>query len=115
MDKTQLLTIVITALVSVLGKELITWLVGLVKGTAAVSSARAKLKAIFSKANRAVMIDVLSILFYVGVLVNFALGESAPTRLEVLLIIGAVIALIVMAIALLIDIAKIVHARNSSP
>lgn len=114
MDKTQLLTIVITAVVSVIAKEFITWLVTIVKDASAIRTAGAKLRVVFSKPNRAVMMDVFAIVFYISVLVNFGRGDSSPTRLEILIVIGAVLALIFMGIALIVDIVKAMDAHKKS-
>lgn len=115
MDKTQLVTIAVTALISVTAKEVVTWLVALLKNTAAAKTITAKIKAMFTEANRAVFFDILVLLFYVVVLVNFALDKAAPTKLDILIAIGAVLACVFMSIALFIDIFKASHASNKNP
>ncbi len=114
MDKIQFLTIVITAAISVIAKELVTWLVTIIKDASAIKSAGAKLRVVFSKSNRVVMMDAFVIVFYISVLVNFGRGDSPPTRLEILIVIGAVLALIFMAIALVVDIVKAMGAHKKS-
>ncbi len=115
MDKTQLITIAIAALAGAVAKELVGWIVSIIKTTELVSAVAAKIKIIFSKNNRKVFTDVLSLLFYAAVLVNFAISESAPTRLEILLIIGASLALIFMLFMLSWHISEASRARNTKP
>ena len=113
MDKTQLITIAIAALAGAVAKALVDWIVSIIKTTETVIAVTAKIKIIFSKTNRKVLTDILSLLFYAAVLVNFAISESAPTRLEILLIIGASLALIFMLFMLSWHISEASRARNS--
>lgn len=106
MDKTQLVTIAVTALITVIAKELVIWLVALVKNLSVINTAREKIKAIFTSTNRVIMADIFALLFYAGVLINFAIGTSTPTRLEILLIFGAAIASLFMAVSLIFHITK---------
>lgn len=115
MDKTQLITIAISALFGAVAKSLVDWIVSIVKTTETASAVTAKIKIVFSKTNRAVLIDILSILFYSGVLVNFYLNEGSPTRLEILLIIGASLAVIFMLFMLSWHVSEAIHARKSKP
>jgi hypothetical protein len=115
MDKTQLITIAISALFGAVAKSLVDWLASIIKTTHTVSAVTAKIKIIFSKSNRAVMFDMLSLLIYVGVLVNFYLSEGSPTRLEILLIVGASLAVIFMLLVLFWDISKAVNERKIKP
>ena len=113
MDKAQLITIVITAVVSVVAKEVIIWLVSLFKGNSAAKTFAAKLRALFTKSNLEIAGSLLALIFYIGVLINFALAEAPPTRLEILLIIGAVFAILFVGLNLLFEIAK-AQANNKN-
>lgn len=111
MDKTQLITIAISALFGAVAKSFVEWIVSIIKTTGTVSAVTAKIKIVFSKTNRAVIFDMLSLIFYVVVLINFALDKAAPTRLDILIVIGAVLASILMIFVLFVDISK---ARNAN-
>lgn len=115
MDKQQIVTIVVTALITVIAKEVFMWATSLVKSTVAASTITAKLKAIFTKTNRSIMFKVLVLLFYVGVLINFSLSESTPTRFEILLIIGSSFAIIFVSLFLIWDISVDINARKNKP
>ena len=115
MDKTRLITIAIAALAGAVAKALVDWIVSIIKTTDTVIAVTAKVKIIFSKANRKVLTDILSILFYAAVLVNFATSENTPTRLEILLIIGASLALIFMLFMLSWHVSEAIYARKNKP
>lgn len=115
MDKTQLITIAIAALAGAVAKALVDWVVSIIRTTEAVIAVTAKIKIIFSKTNRKILTEILSSLFYAAVLVNFAISESAPTRLEILLIIGASLALIFMLFMLSWHISEASSGRNNKP
>ena len=113
MDKTQLITIVIAAIAGAVAKALVEWIVSIIKTAETVVAVSAKIKTIFSKANREVLTDFLSLLFYAAVLVNFAIRESAPTRFEILLIIGASLAFIIMLFMLFWHVSEASRKRHS--
>ncbi len=96
-------------------KSIVSWVVSIIKTTATVRAVVAKLKIAFSKTNRAVMFDILSLLFYVAVLVNFALDKAAPTRLDILIAIGAVLACLVMIVVLSVDVFKATRVIKENP
>jgi hypothetical protein len=106
MDKTQLTTIIATALVSVVAKEVITWLVAILKTLQVSGDVQAKFKKVFSKRNCSILYDVLALAFYIGILVNFGLSTSAASRLDILIAIGAVIAAFFCVFSLLLNIYK---------
>lgn len=106
MDRTQLITIIVTAVVSVIAKELFQWFWGVCKTLSITNTIKAKFRALFTKTNRAILWDIVGIVFYGGVLVNFALQDSSPTRLEILLMLGAALLLIIMAVSLLFHVTK---------
>ena len=113
MDKTQLITIAISALFGAVAKSLVSWIVSIIKTTKIVSAVTAKIKIVFSKTNRAVIFDIIALLFYVAVLINFALDKTAPTRLEILIAIGAILACLIMVITLSIDTFKAISANKN--
>jgi hypothetical protein len=112
LDTSKLVTIVVTAVVAVIAKELVQWLWAMFKTLSVISTIRAKIKAIFTKTNRAIIWDILGVLFYGGVLVNFALKNSPPTRLEILLMLGAAFLMIVMSGSLLFHVGKAAVERE---
>lgn len=112
MDKTQLITIAIAALAGAVAKALVDWIVSIIKTTETVIAVTAKIKIILSKANRKVLTDILAVPFYAAVLVNFAISETTPTRLEILLIIGASLVLIFMLLTLSWHISQAARVRN---
>lgn len=115
MDKTQLITIAISTVFGMLLKSIISWIVSIIKTIDTVKAITAKLKILFSKNNRAVIFDILALIFYVGILVNFYLNEGSPTRLEVLLIIGASLAIFFMLFMLSWHISVAINERKNKP
>jgi hypothetical protein len=59
MDRHQLVTIAITALVSVTAKEVLTWLVAWAKIKAASETIKAKTKSIFNKNSLRIVVDAV--------------------------------------------------------
>jgi len=114
MDKTQLITIALSALASAITKPLVEWLISVIKTTKTVKTIAAILKIAFSKTNRAVIFDTIILLFYVAVLVSFALEKAAPTKLEILIAIGAAFACLVMGVSLLIKVVKAVNTNKKT-
>lgn len=114
MDKTQLITIIVSALAGAIAKPLVEWMVSVIKATELVKTILAIVKKAFSKANRGVIFDLVSLLFYVAVLVNFALDKASPTKLDILIAIGASLACLVMAISLFINIVKAINLNKKS-
>lgn len=112
MDKTQLIMMAISALFGAVAKSLVAWFMSIIKTTKIVRAVTAKAKIAFSKSNRPVIFDLFGIAFYVAVLVNFALDKSEPTRFDILIAIGAAVACLIMAIVLLVDISKAIHATK---
>jgi len=106
MSKTQIVTIIITAVVSVTAKELITWFISVFKNLSAIKTLKGKLKSLFSKPNRVIMTDTFTIVFYSGYLVYFSLRDEPPSRIEILLAFGATFAVIFMIFRLLFHIDK---------
>jgi hypothetical protein len=94
MDKTQLITIAISALAGAVAKSLVDWLVSIIKTTNTVKTVAAKIRAAFSKRNRLVMGDVILLIFYASILASLVLNETPPTRLEILVMVGAAIAVL---------------------
>lgn len=107
MDTTTWITVVITAVVTAIVKELVSWLIGLLKNAAAINTIKAKLKAIFSRTNLAIMSDAGGIIFYTAIVIYFISGMEPPTRIEIVLLIGAIFADLFMIGGLLVRIAKI--------
>jgi heme/copper-type cytochrome/quinol oxidase subunit 4 len=96
MDKTQLVTIVITAVIAVLAKELTMWVVRLIKSMSVLKTIAAKVKTLFSKNNLLIVMDIAMLAFYVFLLVFFTRNDSPPSRIEILLMIFCVLVVIFM-------------------
>ncbi len=114
MDKTQLITIIVSALAGAIAKPLIEWLISVVKTTEIAKAITAIAKKAFSKNNRVVIFDLLSLSFYVVVLVSFALDEASPTKLDILIAIGASLACLVMSVSLVFHIIMAINVNKKS-
>lgn len=86
MDQKQLVTIAVTALISVTAKEVITWLLSLAKSQVAKETTREKARKIFNKNNRAVIWDVFWLSASVFILVGDLRKTSPITRLDIFFI-----------------------------
>lgn len=115
MEKTQLITIAIAALAGAVAKAIVDWIVSIIKTTATVSAVTAKIKIVFSKKNRKVLTDIVVILFYGSILVNLTIKEATPTRLEILLIIWSVLAIVFMLFMLSWHIVEASRSQNENP
>ena len=113
MDKTQLITIAISALFGAVAKSLIDWIASIIKTTEVASAATAKIKIVFSKTNLAILFDILSILVYSSVLLNFYLSTGVPSRLEILIIVGASLALIFLVFVLSWHVSEAIYKRKN--
>lgn len=98
MDKSQFMTIVITAVVSVMAKEMVSWSAALVKKIAMAQTTRAKLKAMFSKTSLRIMWDLLVIALYTTIVVSVGWTEG-PLSGKALLTLAVLGLLEVVAIA----------------
>ena len=112
MGKTQLITIVVSALVGAIAKPFVEWLISVIKTTEIVKAINAIAKKVFSKTNRVVIFDLLSLSFYVAVLVNFALDKASPTKLDILIAIGASLACLVMSVSLFVHIVRAINVNK---
>jgi hypothetical protein len=106
LDKTQLVTIAVTAVISVIAKELVQWLWGMFKTLSITNTIKAKVRGILTKNNLKIFWDIVGLSFYGGVLVQFALQDSSPTRLEILLMMGAAFMILVTGISLIYHLAQ---------
>jgi hypothetical protein len=90
MDRKQLVTIAITAVTSVIAREVIIWLVALVKSTAQTQVAKEKARTIFNTNNLRTLGNVAFVAFTALVL-RSTLRETTPlTRSDVALIVVSV-------------------------
>lgn len=113
MDKIQLTTIAIAALAGAVAKAIVDWIVSIIKTTKTVITVTDKIKAIFSKNNRKVLWDIVVIMFYVSVLINFASKDTSPSRLEILIIVGASFAILFMVVRLAWHIGIVINDREN--
>jgi len=112
MDQGQITTIAVTAVVSVIAKEVLVWLVGLVKGAASVSTAKALFGAIFNRTNLAILSELLALALYVYLIVHVGWTDSPVTGKDVLIMAGCALGALVFISSLLIRLAKAAIARD---
>jgi hypothetical protein len=101
MDKTQLTTIVISAVAGAIAKELIGWTISAIKSLSLIPTGYEKLRAFFRGRNGDILINLINLAFYVGVLVYFVLLDSPISRFEILLVVGAMFFTLFFVISLL--------------
>ena len=77
MDRRQLVTIAITAVTSVIAKELISWLVALARSTAQMQTAKKKASTVFSRSNLRTLYAIMFLLL-TGFLLWARLHETTP-------------------------------------
>lgn len=80
MDKRQLLTIVVTATVSLIVREVGSWLLASAKLLSASDTTKAKLRSLFKKSNLSIMWDVLCLVFAAVTLILDVRETSPITR-----------------------------------
>jgi len=112
MDKTQIITVIVSAITGAIAKPFIEWLISIIKTAEIVKTISAVVKMAFSKTNRAVIFDLASLTFYVAVLVSFARDKSSPTKLDILITIGASLACVIMAVSLFVHIVLAIKANK---
>jgi len=108
MDTAQLTTILVTAVISVIAKEVSMWLWALVKLTATTATVRAKVNAMFTKSNLDILLHLFLTGFYLYIVVSVGWTDDRVSGKDMLIIIGSLIASVFMAVSLII---KIVNAK----
>src|SRR3989338_1579780 len=104
MDKHTLITIVITVVVTAIIKESVAWIISIFKNAAIIGTAKQKLIRLFTKTNLTIAADLFAIFIYGGVLVHFALDESEPSRVEILISIVSAFIMLFMMFSFLIHV-----------
>lgn len=112
MDKTQLITIAISALFGAVAKSFVAWIVSIIKTTKMVKAVTAKIKIVFSKTNRKVMFSAFTLIFYTLLLAYFVNLPGTATRLSVLAIVVLVLFILFQAIGLLWHISIAIGGKN---
>jgi hypothetical protein len=107
MDRHQLVIIAITAVISVVAKEVVMWLVSLVKTIAVTETIRKKVKKIFSKNNLNIILDILVISFDLWVLVRDLRNPRPMVRTDIIWIILDLICLAAFVGRFLFHVARI--------
>src|SRR5579859_8119656 len=103
MDRHQLVTIAVTAVISVIAKELVVWLFSLVKIRSASNTTKEKVKKIFSKTNRAIMGDLFWLVLLLVLLIH-TMRETTPlTRFDIIRIVLFMMGLAFWTVALMWD------------
>lgn len=114
MDSSQLVTIAVTAVVSVIAKELIVWGVGLCKNLAVIKTAKEKIKAAFSAANRKVWRALFRVTATVGFLIFLLTRDTPLERFDIFAIVVVVLAIVVVTVELLYQIGAVMVAREKA-
>jgi hypothetical protein len=86
MDRKQLITIVVTVVMSTIAKEVFTWLVAFAKTQAATATTKAKVKKIFNKNNLIIIWDLFSAAWMLLILIQQLHKTTPITRYDILLI-----------------------------
>jgi hypothetical protein len=86
MDKKQLVTIAVTALISVMAKEIVTWLFSLAKSQAAKETTKARVRSMFRPYILAVIWNAIMFLASILFLVSNIRRPGPITRFDVFMI-----------------------------
>lgn len=112
MDTSQLITIAVTAVISVIAKEVAIWLWALVKNTATTATIKAKVKVIFTKSNLDIMFHLLLIGFYLYIAVSVGWTDAGLSGKNMLVVIGCLGVSAFMAISLAIKMSLAIGRQN---
>lgn len=112
METNQLTTIAVTAVVSVIAKEVIIWLWATAKKFAVAETTRAKIKVAFSPENRAILTELLLIGFYSYLIISTGWTDKSISGKDILIILGSSVLVLATIITLLFDLAKIAIAKK---
>jgi hypothetical protein len=110
MDKNQLVTIAVTTAVTVIIREVLTWLVAFVKSTATREVIRAKLRAIITKNKLTILADVFGLSYGVLWFRRMLHDQHSLTRWEIVLLILSTNYLLYWIVRLYTDVADTVVA-----
>jgi hypothetical protein len=105
MEKSELIKLLLAAVVGGLLKELVAWL---------ISFTKVSLFGPMWKHSRGVITDLLACCFYGVLLGRFGMTDGAATKLDVLLTMGCGLGFLVCAISLLVSVAKWKVAREAA-
>lgn len=86
MEKTQLVAIAVTALISVTAKEFIAWLVSFVKSQVKKETTKAKVRKIFNRKTLFVIVDIAGISIPLFFLISDIRKTSPISRIDIFLI-----------------------------
>jgi hypothetical protein len=103
MDKKQLVTIAVTTVVSVIAREVIAWLVALVKSTATRETTREKLRKAITKRRLLIVADTFGLLYGIWLFVRILLDKTPINRLEIAFISAYTVNLIYWTARLFLD------------
>lgn len=106
MDNKQLITIAVTAVISVIAKEVLSWVVAAVRATATAATMSAKVKMMFTKNNLDIAFHLFIIVFYMYAAAYVGWTDAPLSGKEMMIVIGCIFAASVMALSLLIKIAS---------
>jgi hypothetical protein len=117
LDRNQLVTIAVTAAISVTFREVLTWLASLAKISALRTTTKEKVKKIFNKNNRAIIWAVVCLVFNIVFFID-AYRETTPlTRSEVVKIVIFFLGIVFWVVTLLIYLAasRLANALKPPP
>lgn len=117
MDSAEILKIALAALAGAVAKELVAWLVGLVKNARFAESFVAGVKAAFAPHNRAVMGDMFMVLFFVGFAIAKGWTDGPLAGKQVLVVVGSLLLALVSCVFLVVDLVKavVINAATRRP
>ena len=114
MDNSSLTTIAVTAVISVIAKEVLTWAVAWVKTIAMAQTTRARLKAIFNSTSLRIIWDLATVVMYTGIIVWIGWIDEPLSGKALLIVVGAVFCDMVCIISLLVDIHRALAQRDAA-
>ena len=114
MDRHQLVTIAVTAVISVIAKEVVVWVFSLVKVRSASNTTKESVKKIFSKTNRAIIGDLFWLVLLFVLLIHVMRETTPLTRFDIMKIVLYMMGILFWTVALMWDLvsAKIRRERD---
>lgn len=113
MDRTTILTILLTVVSTVVAEALLRWLLDVYRSARSVRVAGEFLRKVFSKPHRAILVDAFFIALYIGLLVSLMTADGPPARWEIGLMIFAVLTIIFLAISILFRVSLAMARREA--
>lgn len=104
MDRDKLVTIAVTAIVSVTFTELVRWLLSLAKAAPATAAVRKRAGRVFNRSNWGILVNVVGLVFAVPALIYIVHDPRPPTRRDIFWISLAEFNVILLVLLLMAEI-----------